>query len=185
MRGLYFVFATLLALANCAGAACAQGKATLADRVQVSIKKGTRYLLNRQGGDGSWEQVAGYAEHKGGATALVTLALLNAGVSDADRPKLERAIANLRSLESEKVYVRALQTMALVEAGFDPQRPAASRNIDLELVRKNVKWLIAARAISKTGRLEGWGYGTNPNQRNSSTTQYAVLGLWAGKQAGI
>src|ERR1700680_642660 len=171
MRGICCVFAMLLALTSCCEAARAQGKATLADRVHASIQKGTRYLLNRQRAGGSWEQVAGYQGAKGGATALVTLALMNAGVSDADRPKLEKAIAYLRSMQSDKVYVRALQTMALVEASFDPQRSEVARKVDIELIRKNVQWLIDVRAI-KEGKLEGWGYDSNPSLRNSSTTQY-------------
>ena len=120
----------------------------------------------------------------GGLGLLITLALLNAGVPDADRDKLDRAIAFLRGLKPDTVYVRALQTMALVEASLDPKRTESARAADLELIRKNVQWLIDGRYING-GKLEGWGYKANDAMRNASTTQYAVLGLWAGKQAGI
>ena len=179
-------FLVLGALVVPGGPAHAQGKQTLADKVHRSIDKGTRYLLRQQGPGGDWEGTAGYASNVGGASALVTLALLNAGVPEADRPKLEKAIGYLRGLKSDMVYVRALQTMALSEASLDPKRPEASRAIDLQQIRQNVQWLISARILEKDGRLVGWGYSqSDAARRNSSTTQYAVLGLWAGKQAGI
>ena len=53
------------------------------------------------------------------------------------------------------VYARALQTMALAEASFDPRRDEVARKKDLELIRRNVQWLINARVISKDGRLQG------------------------------
>ena len=169
-----------------AGSANAQGKQTLADKVNRSISKGSSFLFREQGPDGDWEGAAGYASNVGGASALVTLALLNAGVPDADRGKLEKAITYLRGLKSDQVYVRSLQTMALVEASFDPKRPEASKAVDLELIRKNVQWLLSVRYKDANGRLGGWGYSHNDSfKRNSSTTQYAVLALWAGKQAGI
>jgi hypothetical protein len=176
----------LFAGAASAGPVQAQGKLPLADRVHASINKGVQYLLSRQSfTDGSWEQAEGYQRDPGGTTALCTLALLNAGVPEADRPKIEAALKYLRGVEADSVYARALQTMALTEASMDPRRAPAARKVDLELIRKNVQWLINARVL-QGGRLDGWGYKSgNTSARNSSTTQYAVLGLWAGKQAGM
>ena len=175
------------ALLTVTGVAHAQGKPTLADKVHRSIDKGAKYLLGQQGPGGDWEGAARfYTGQGGGPSALVTLALLNAGVREPDRPKLEKAIAYVRDIKSDQVYVRALQTMALAEARLDPKRPEAARAVDLEIIRKNVQWLLTARVLDADGRLLGWGYAHNEGaKRNSSTTQYAVLGLWAGKQAGI
>src|SRR5437016_1183940 len=78
------------ALVGTAGSARAQGKPTLADKVQRSIGKGTSYLFSKQGPEGDWEGSAGYQTNSGGASALVTLALLNAGVREVDRPKVEK-----------------------------------------------------------------------------------------------
>jgi hypothetical protein len=175
-----FLGCTLLA-----APAHAQGKPTLADRVHGSINKGVRYLLNQQWPNGDWEKVEGYTNHVGGITALATLAILNAGVPDADRNKVEKALAYLRGVEVNSVYARALQTMALAEASLDPRRDEVARKKDLEVIRRNVQWLIAARVV-KDGRLEGWAYNNiNIGSKNASTSQYAVLGLWAGKQAGV
>jgi hypothetical protein len=169
-----------------AAPAYAQDKPPLAERVRVSINKGVRYLLNHPAFDGNWE-VERNTRDTGGVTALATLAILNAGVPDADRPKIEKALAYLRDLEVDSVYARALQTMALVEAGLDPKRPESARTKDLQVVARNVQWLISVRAIDANGKLAGWGYTSKfpLGTKNASTSQYAMLGLWAGKQAGI
>ncbi len=185
MRGLGLSLVVLLGCMTIAAPVHAQDKPPLADRVHRSINKGVRYLIQSQGTDGNWESAEGYLRDTGGITALATLALLNAGVSDADRPNLERALKYLRGLNEDSVYAHALQTMALVEASLDPRRDEASRNIDLEVVARNIQWLIDARVMNGS-KLEGWGYKKHdPRSVNASTAQYAALGLWAGKQAGI
>src|SRR5947209_6066804 len=185
MRHISLPVAIFLGCTLLAAPARAQGKATLADRVHNSINKGERYLLSQQWPEGDWEKAEGYANHVGGITALATLALLNAGVPDADRPRVEKALSYLRGLEVNSVYARALQTMALTEASLDPRRDEVSRKKDLEVIRRNVQWLINARVVND-GRLQGWAYNNvNKGSKNASTSQYALLGLWAGKQAGI
>src|SRR5262249_41852177 len=54
-----------------------------------------------------------------------------------------------------------------------------------------VDWLIGAavtsnrKPLGQGGKLEGWSYQSNPGTRaDNSNTQYALLGLWAGRQAG-
>jgi hypothetical protein len=166
--------ALLLALP---AASFAQRKAEpLAEQVGKSIARGTEYLFSRQTSDGGWDDDSALAiSQPGGQTALAVLALLNAGVPK-DHPKIARGLANLRKFDSPKVYVRALQAMALAEANL-PQ--------DRELLRKHVRWLIDARVV-KSGKLEGWAYTSKlSGSKNASTTQYAVLGLWAGHQAGV
>ena len=61
----------------------------------------------------------------------------------------KRGLTLLRGLNSDKTYIRALQTMALAEAGF-----AA----DKELIQRNVDWLVNARVL-REGQLRGWSYG--------------------------
>jgi hypothetical protein len=185
-RSCVFVV-SLLAGTVVAGPVHAQVEPPLADRVHKSIKAGVKYLFERQLANGSWEvgQEATLRD-EGGLTALATLAVLNAGVPDADRPKLERALTYLRNLKVDSVYARALQTMALAEASIDPRRAEQARRVDLELIRTNVQWLIEARVMNKESKLAGWGYlKISPRTINSSTSQYAVLGLWAAQQAGI
>jgi hypothetical protein len=86
---------------------------------------------------------------------------------------MRRALDYLRNLSPEKTYVVGLTTMALAEA----RKPE-----DLLRIQQNVQWLIES-AIRRGGRLQGWSYPMNPIP-DGSNTQYALLGLYAGKQAG-
>ena len=89
-----------------------------------------------------------------------------------------RAWPNLRKLDSPKVYVRSLQTMALAEA-----RNAVDIGL---LIKKNVEWLLQAR-VYKGGRFIGWEYENRGTAMSSdaSNSQYAMLALWYARQAGI
>lgn len=169
-----------------AGAVHAQGPAEpLVKKVKTSIAKGVEYLVKHQQPDGGWEELQDdkkIGHYQGGSTALVLLALLNCDAIIDDpilEPKRKQAIlsglANLRKIESPKVYVRALQTMALAEA-----------KADLPLVEANVHWLLDAR-VYRDGKFIGWEYENRKGNRSSdaSNSQYAMLALWYARQAGV
>jgi hypothetical protein len=150
--------------------------AELVQKVKGSIDRGVRYLRDKQSKDGDWEglvlgQIAGL---KGGVTSLATLALLNAGLK-ADDPTVAKALEYLRKLGTpDKTYVVALQTMVFAEARQAKDQPR---------IAENVKWF-QDRAIYRGGKLEGWSYPANTIADNSNT-QYALLGLYAAKSAGV
>jgi len=157
----------------------------LVKKVKTSITKGVDYLVDQQRKDGSWEEIHDekkVGHYHGGSTALAILALLNCeGVLDNPTKEqkrqdaIKKGLANLRKIDSPKVYVRALQTMALAEG-----------KTDLPLVKANVQWLLDARAY-KDGRFIGWSYDKSPATRSSdaSNSQYAMLALWYARQAGV
>lgn len=165
------------------GETCAQRRQEpLADQVKKSIDKGVEFLKKEQlrRNNGSWEIDIVFVDFEGAGTSMAILALLNAGVPVTD-PAVQNGLRFLRGVEPTRTYVRALQTMVLAEAG---------QVEDLERIQKNVKWLVDARVL-KNDRLVGWSY-TNrvlnlekgrPISDNSNS-QYAVLGLAAGRQAG-
>ncbi len=151
----------------------------LVEKVRKSIDLGVKYLIdiqNKKTGDWEGVTIPLLADLKGGQTALVTLALLNCGIKPDD-PVLSRAFEFLRKLEPKKTYVVAIQNLVFAEA----RQPK-----DLPLIKRNADWLIA-NAIgynNGAGRLEGWSYPANQISDNSNT-QYALLGLYAAKQAGV
>jgi hypothetical protein len=150
--------------------------AELVQKVKDAIDKGVRYLKKSQSRDGDWEGLVlgTIAGLKGGATSLATLALLNAGVKPDD-PTVATAIEYIRKLGTpDKTYVVALQTMVFAEARQAKDKPA---------IERNVKWF-KDHAIYKGGKLEGWSYPANAIADNSNT-QYALLGLYAAKTAGV
>jgi hypothetical protein len=169
---------TLAALAWTSPSAQAKPKREepLVQKVHKAIQGGVRYLrTQQQRSSGSWEnyQRVG-AIYEGGCTALALLALLNAGVDPKDRA-IQRGLEFLRKVEPKHTYVVSLQTMVYVEAG---------QTTDSERIQRNVDWLIKTR-ITDNGKLLGWTYGTTGRSfPDNSNSQYAILGLHAGKTAG-
>ncbi|MBM3983083.1 MAG: DUF4159 domain-containing protein [Planctomycetes bacterium] len=148
----------------------------LVQAVQDSIARGVKYLKRVQTKQGNWEDIviAKVAGLEGGTTSLAVLALLNSGLSRDDET-VARALVYLRKLGiPAKTYVVALQTMAFAEARDKKDVPA---------IERNVEWL-KKHAIYKGGKLEGWSYPMN-QIADASNTQYALLGLYAAKTAGV
>ncbi len=59
----------------------------------------------------------------------------------------------------------------------------AKQKRDLPRIQENVDWLIQ-NAMRKGNRIWGWSYPPNNSMPDGSNTQYALLGLYAGKMAG-
>src|SRR5205823_12172842 len=99
---------------------------------RVAIRRGVQFLRDQQTPAGNWE-IDGIiaASRPGGETALVLLALLNAGVKPDD-PAVDRGLKFLRTVAPHDTYVVGLQTMVFAAAG----KPA-----DLVLIQRNVDWL--------------------------------------------
>lgn len=171
---LSWVFPGILPVSS--AAALGPPEDELVVKVQKAIAKASAFLRAKQTREGHWEGlVLGLlADQKGGTTALVTLALLNAGDKKTD-PHMARALAYLRALPPERTYVVGLQTMVLAEV-----REAR----DLALIQRNVDWLFKHAIGLKDGKLQGWSY-PGSNVPDNSNTQYALLGLYAAKQAGV
>ena len=149
-------------------------KEELADRVNAAIERGIRYLKQNQRDGGNWErgaQIAGMG-NTGGPTCLAVLAMLNAGLKPDD-PSVRDALKYIRALQPAGTYTVGLQTMVFAELNQPQDKP---------LIQRNVDWLIAT-AIHDGRQLHGWGYSKGLGHDNSNT-QYALLGLHAGKQAG-
>jgi hypothetical protein len=145
----------------------------LVDQVRAAMENGVRYLKGAQRGR-NWEgEVNIPTQVTGGTTALVLLALLNCGVRPDD-PVVQRGADYLRGLEPQFTYSVGLQTMVFAEVG-DPK--------DLARIQRNVDWLIAARRMDGKD-LRGWTYTAEGGGADNSNSQYALLGLHAGKQAG-
>jgi hypothetical protein len=176
--GLLLLITLVLSLAQ-PGPARAQGvprkQEPLVEQVKRAIDKGIRYLRQSQRPDGSWEIDVTAAGMRGGWTCLALLALLNSGVP-ADDPTVAQGLGWLRLQRPGMTYVRALQAMVFAEAGLKGDR---------ERVKENIDWLIQAR-IMRGNELQGWSYNQSPAaSADNSNTQYALLGLYAGKAAGI
>jgi hypothetical protein len=148
-------------------------KEELVDQVRNAIQLGIKYLRSQQLSDGSWEIDDFSKTRPSGWTCLTMLALLNAGVGTDDK-MIRNGLAYLRKQEPSFTYVRALQTMVFAEA---------AKSEDSERIQRNVKWLLDAR-ITDGNKLLGWTYTERRQAPDNSNTQYALLGLHAGRLAG-
>jgi hypothetical protein len=156
----------------------AQKEEPLAGKVNKAIDRGVQYLRAVENGNGHWEVDGGQsAGRRGGWTSLALLALLKAGVKPDDAI-IDRGLTFLRTIAPQHTYVVGLQTMVFTAAG---------RNQDCDLIQRNVDWLVES-AFDQKGAFNGWSYGYKrgfAGSADNSNTHYAVLGLHAGRRAGV
>jgi len=173
-----FLLPSLMALAF-AGVAVAQPAPTAEQKlvadVNKAIEKGVQFLRTQRNPKTQWEGFKlRFVNMEGGATGLATLALLNCGLKPDDKD-VAGAIEYLRGLPPTRTYVVALTLLALAEA---------KQAQDLPRIQSLVDWLLKT-AVRENNRLTGWAYPNGPGEHSdASNTQYALLGLYAGKQAG-
>src|SRR5262245_45207652 len=151
-------------------------KEGLAEQVRKAIEQGKKYLRDKQvvnGDKSDWELDISAQKCTGGWSALVVLALLNAG-EDPKSEVIQRGLRYLRGVEPGDTYEVALRTMVFAEAGF-PQ--------DAGRIQNNINWLVRTRIYSGK-EFQGWRYKGTERFADNSCTQYALLGLWAGAGAG-
>jgi hypothetical protein len=188
MRSGVFAAAVLTLSLACAGPARAQEVARkqepLAEQVKRAISRGVKFLRQTQRADGSWEIDVAVVANRGGETSLALLALLNCGVPPGDRTVargLDWLQKQHRGGDPRQTYVRALETMVYAEA---MNRAEVGRARYKELIKDNVDWLLEARHMNG-GDLLGWSYQQRGGRPDNSNTQYALLGLYAGKTADV
>jgi len=141
-----------------------------AERVRQAVDQGVAYLKDKRR-NGSWKQY----RTSGDVSALVTLALLNAG----EEPDDEKMLLSLQYL-AEKMPVRSLGTYSaslkvMALAAADPKGERYLREID-----DSVQWL-----LDNQGKDGGWSYMDHGGASDSSNTQFAILALHAAVQMGI
>ena len=131
-----------------------------ARQVENAIEMAIQFLERQQKDNGEWIEFQGFT---GGTNCLVTLALLNAGVS-IDNPVVAKSLANIRKINSKFVYVVSLQTMVLCAA--------KDESSDLPRIRSNVQWLQNAQNADGA-----WYYTLGSTSQDNSNSQFALLAL--------
>jgi len=156
-------------------------------QVRAAILRAIGAMKARQAPDGAWPDYA----QEGGVTALVTYALLEAGVSPDDQA-LAAALEKIRQTPNRLTYVVSLKVLALSAA--DPKRYS-------DAIQGAADWFVQTQHA--TG---GWGYGWSKDEApdagslrktrsemelrqayqrpDLSNTQFAVLALSEAQRAG-
>lgn len=175
MRSIFLILIGLLVITGIQvrpAKAQADGQEISAEDVKQAMDRGISYLRREQQSDGSWPDHPGMS---GGVTAIVTLALLNAGVPVND-PQIQKSLTKIRSMDLSTTYCVSLQTMVLAIA--EPKR-------DLLKIKQNVRWLEETQ-IRDGVMSGGWDYSpTLGNGGDNSNSQFAVLALYEAERVGI
>jgi hypothetical protein len=150
----------------------ASAQAVTVEAVNQAIDRATDYLRQSQNiKSGRWP---GQEAYGCGQTALVVLALMNAGLSPEDRT-VASGLDFLKQTNSQKTYEVALQTMAFVAA--DPEQYTRQ-------IRRNVEWLMDAQ-VKQGPEKGGWWYQNDGIGSDPSNTQFGVLALWEAQRSQI
>jgi hypothetical protein len=174
MRSIFGLFVVLAWLGMTHGLARAQRPAVTTEAIEKAIDKARDWLVRQQRADGSWESAMRPNETRVGATALVTLALLNAGLPN-EHPTIRKAVDWLRGQIPDETYSVSLQTMVLAMVTPDADR--------LQLAR-NVRWLEDGQV--REGPTAGsWSYHHNRGNGDNSNSQFALLALHEAAEVGL
>jgi len=190
MRGTGFAFwAAVPLLAVLAVPAVPSASADMdRDRILRAIETLKRELLSAQKADGSWEDPAWGAAPAagiGGHTALVTWALLQAGVDPHSEP-IRKAVQNLLQLDMMGTYNRSLRCMVLASlARMDPLgKYARAMQADVDFLLRsrlpNGRWTYVPTSTSA----RRFRSPDRSRLGDNSNTQFAVLALREAALAG-
>ena len=143
------------------------------EKIRRAIDKARDWLLGEQQPNGTW-QVMRADDKSVGATALVMLALANAGVP-AEHPQMARALDWIRRQKPEETYSVSLQTMILAMLSPDADRA---------ILERNVEWLEGTQ-VSQGPAAGSWSYGRAKGTGDNSNSQFALLGLHEADRVGV
>ena len=135
--------------------------------IKAAIEKGVAYLKTKAG-----SQFGGY-------NALCVYAMLKAKVKASD-PAITGVLAKiLQKVQNSGAYKPPEHHV--YEAGVDLMAlEAADGEKHKEAIASIVKYLLAEQLPNGS-----WDYPSKNNNGDTSITQYAVLGLWAARRAGV
>lgn len=160
-----------LALTLALSAGGIRGNEVTGKDVDAAVTKALGFLKSQQGANGSFSSMYGNNGYDQGATALVLLSLVTAGMPKDD-PCVTKAANYLASQGFSMTYSVALTAMAL--AAVDSVKYK-------DKIQQAADWLVA----SQTGN-DMWTYGGGGRfgGGDGSNTQMAVLGLGEAEKAG-
>ena len=142
--------------------------------IDAAIDKGVAYILGRQLADGSWEYMKD--AYPTGQTALCVYTLLKAGLP-ADHPAVARGLASMLRRRPTETYAAGCQLLALEATGETKYREKMG-----PIVKDLIKWQDGSWSYPHGHAANGWSDGKGT--LDLSNTQYAALGLRAGRFAG-
>ncbi len=144
------------------------------EKIQRAIEKARDWLLREQEPNGSWQVAMRADDTRVGATALVMLALANAGV-EPGQAQMQRGLDWIRKQKPEETYSVSLQTMLLAMLSPDADRA---------ILQRNVEWLEATQ-VAQGPAAGSWSYGRAKGTGDNSNSQFALLALHEADRTGV
>jgi len=144
------------------------------EKIQRAIEKARDWLLREQQPNGSWQAGSRSDDTRVGATALVMLALANAGVEPGNL-QMQRGLDWIRKQKPEETYSVSLQTMLLAMLSPDADRA---------ILQRNVEWLETTQ-VAQGPAAGSWSYGRAKGTGDNSNSQFALLALHEADRAGV
>ena len=144
------------------------------EKIRRAIDKARDWLLGEQQPNGTWQVGMRTDDTRVGATALVMLALANAGVP-VEHPQMARALEWIRRQKPEETYSVSLQTMILAMLSPDADRA---------ILQRNVEWLEGTQ-VAQGPATGSWSYGRAKGTGDNSNSQFALLGLHEADRVGV
>jgi hypothetical protein len=144
------------------------------ERIQRAIDKARDWLVRQQEPNGSWECTLRTENNRIGASALVMLALTNAGLT-RDHLAMQRGLDWIRRQKPDDTYSVSLQTMLLAMVSPDADRPILQRNVD---------WLETTQ-VAQGPAAGAWSYGKGKGSGDNSNSQFALLALHEADRVGV
>lgn len=183
------IFAQMsLAVAVLAASAGGQSGDQLTDEALAhSIQRGVRWLLSQQNEHGHWERLSDQPplpdrgpSYYGGNTALACLALLYARIPP-EHPQLAQGLDSLVDLEANATYVYGIRCHVFALAELKRYHQPCQHDLS---------WLLRTVGKGQDDSFAGTydytaPYDDQPRRRyDNSNSQYGLLGVWAGAEAG-
>lgn len=144
------------------------------EKIQRAVEKARDWLLSEQQANGSWQVPLRADDTRVGATALVMLALANAGVPQ-EHPQMQRGLDWIRRQKPEETYSVSLQTMLLA---------MLSPDADKVILERNVEWLESTQ-VAQGPASGSWSYGRAKGTGDNSNSQFALLALHEADRVGV
>jgi hypothetical protein len=167
-------------------------------RVDEAVDRAVKWLLKKQGENGSWGSYTGprKVKYEAGLTALALLALLNSGVNKFD-PHIESGFAFLMDCTPAETYEIAFTLMALemkaapmferfTLAKMGPDERKAHR-FERTLSGEERVYMerLVERLVEHKDRGGCWRYSADLKEHDISNGQFAVLGLKSASRCGM
>ncbi|MCK5113388.1 MAG: DUF4159 domain-containing protein [Phycisphaerae bacterium] len=174
MKAKIFTALMLVCILLASGYAAPPPRETTDDDIDRQIEALKNYLWTQQESNGSWEKFRyAYDYHLPAnyASAVITYALLEAGGSYENDPRLKKAVAYLVNIKSQpSMSVRAFRVMVLGRIPKGSQTPSHRA-----VIKSDLKSLSRGKGKWKSGKEKAF---------NSQANHYAAMALWEARQSG-